>query len=234
MTAQPSLTSKLVAEFVGTFTLIAAGLGVFVSTQGAPDLVAVAFAHGLAIAVMVTAIGHISGGHLNPAITVSIMLFRKINPLHGLAYIAVQLLGAYVAALAMMVGFGLKASELKGSVPAVAEGLDPSRGMLLEAIATFFLVWVVYAVAIDRDGAFFKVAGMPIGFSIVMGIMMIGPSTGGALNPARWFGPALLTGQWANAWVYIVGPIAGGIVAGALYLYGVRPRLVDPAIIPQP
>jgi glycerol uptake facilitator-like aquaporin len=129
----------------------------------------------------------------------------------------------------MLLGFDQDTKVFKGAVPAIPDGLEVGSGMFLEAIATFLLVWTIFAVAVDRDGAFFKVAGLPIGFAVTVGILMIGPVTGAALNPARWFGPALMTGEWSNAMVWVFGPIAGAIIAGAAYLYGIKPRLTDPA-----
>ena len=114
-------------------------------------------------------------------------------------------------------------------MPALAGKLEVGSGMFLEAIATLLLGWTIFAVAVDRDGAYFKVAGLPIGFAVTVGILMIGPATGAALNPARWFGPALMTGQWDNAMVWVFGPTAGLIIAGAAYLYGIKPRLADAA-----
>ncbi|MCB0879590.1 MAG: aquaporin [Thermoleophilia bacterium] len=230
MTTVHSLGSKLLAEFIGTFFLIAAGLGVFLNTG---DLLATAFAHGLAIAIGVTAIGHVSGGHLNPAVTSAMLVFRQISLVEAIAYVVAQLSGAYVAALCIMWGWDTDGSGLTGATPALAAGLGVGNGILLELIATFLLVWTVFAVAVDRDGAFFKVAGLPIGFAVTTGILMIGGATGAALNPARWFGPALLTGTWNDAVVWIVGPIAGGILAGAAYLYGVKPRLAGAAAAPD-
>lgn len=226
MTDRFTLGSKLLAEFIGTFFLIAAGLGVYANGG---DLLATAFAHGLAIAIGVTAVGHVSGGHLNPAVTATMLVLRKIDPVQGLAYIASQLAGGYVAALVVMWGFDKGGSDFAAATPALASGLGVGNGILLEAVATFLLVWTVFAVAVDLDGAFSKLAGLPIGLAVTVGILTIGGATGAALNPARWFGPALLSGTWDDALVWIAGPVVGGIVAGAAYLYGVRPRLAGVA-----
>jgi MIP family channel proteins len=228
----PALHSRALAEFVGTATLITAGCGAAVVSHGSADLITIAFAHGLAILCMVTAIGHISGGHLNPAVTVAALVNRKIEPLNALVYIVAQLLGGVVGAAIVKVAYSDKLTSSKaldGTVPNLLNGTSVGQGVLLEAVASFFLVWVVFAVAIDKDGAWFKVAGLPIGLVIVMDILMIGPATGAAMNPARWFGPALVYNQWNDPIVYIAGPLIGGIVAGVLYIYGIRPRLTDVA-----
>jgi MIP family channel proteins len=175
----------------------------------------------------------VSGAHLNPAVTTAMLVFRKIPLVEGAAYIVTQLLAGWAAAAVMMWGFGKDASDLVGSVPALGKGIGTGNGILLEVVATFLLVWTIFAVAVDRDGAFFKVAGMPIGFAVLVDILMIGGSTGAAMNPARWFGPALLTGTWNDAIVWIVGPIVGAILAGGAYLYGIKPRLAGPAAAPD-
>ena len=101
--------------------------------------------------------------------------------------------------------------------PSLAADYTSGQGLLLEGILTFFLVFTVFAVAVDGRGAFKIVAGLPIGFVIFFDILMGGPLTGGAMNPARWFGPALVSGNWSNGWLYIVGPVVGGIIAALLY-----------------
>lgn len=218
-----NLAQKLTAEFLGTFALVFFGEGAacaFQYTHGALDtgLFAVALAHGLAIAIMVSALGHISGGHFNPAVTIGFWVTKRLNTMDTVAYWAAQLAGAIVAA------FFLKAVIPEEAWRAVALGTpDLARdfprwaGMSLEAVATFFLVLTVFATAVDEKGAFRSIAGFGIGLVIALGIIVLGPFTGGALNPARAFGPALAATHWANHGVYWVGPLAGGFVAGLLY-----------------
>lgn len=229
VTTVHSLGSKLLAEFVGTFFLVAVGVAIIVNGG---DLLHVAFAHGLVIAIMVSGVAHVSGAHFNPAVTTTMLALRQIRPIEALAYLVVQLVAAAAGAHVVAWGWGIDAGEIVGT-PALADGIGAGQGFLLEVVATFMLVWVIFAVAVDRDGAFFKVAGMPIGFAVASGILMIGPATGAALNPARWFGPALITGSWSDAWVYLAGPIVGGALAGAAYLYGIKPRLAGPAAEPD-
>lgn len=230
MTSVHSLGQKLLAEFVGTFILLVAGLGAALSGGG---LIEIAFAHGLAIAIGVTAVAHVSGAHLNPVVTAVMPIFRQQSWGEAAAYIAAQLGGAVVGTLLIMWGWGLDRSDLAATTPGLKDGLGVGNGILLEAIATFVLVWVIYAVAVDRDGAFFKVAGLPIGFAVTVGIFAIGPATGAALNPARWFGPAIVSGTWDDAVVWIVGPLAGALVGAGAYLYGIRPRLAGAASAPD-
>lgn len=211
-----SLGQKLLAEFVGTLTLIFIGAGAVVAGHG--DLAAIALAHGLAIATMVSALGHVSGGHFNPAVTIGAWVAQKIESRNALAYIAAQLAGAAA-------GAGLLRAALPEQIwraanlgtPAVNGALSNGQAVLIEAVLTFFLVWVIFATAVDPEGAFGKIAGLTIGFVFTMDIAMGFGFTGAAINPARWFGPAAVAGSWDNWWVWLVGPIAGGIVAASLY-----------------
>ncbi|MBC7645037.1 MAG: aquaporin [Thermoleophilia bacterium] len=218
----PSLAAKLLAEFVGTFALIAVGVGAVLFASGgspATDLLGVALAHGLVIGVMVTAVGHVSGGHFNPAVSAAMIAMRKMTLLEGGMYIVVQLVGGVLGALFVKGMFPDKFGFDKYATVSLTSGLSPTNGMLLEAFCTFLLIWVIFAVAVDRDGAFGAVAGLPIGFTIALDILMIGPLTGGTMNPARWFGPNLVNGVWTDAWVWIVGPVLGALLAAAAYQF---------------
>ena len=214
--------ARLLAEFVGTFALIFIGAGsIMTMAQWDPTggaLVGIAAAHGFVIAVMVTAVGHVSGGHFNPAVSTALLVTRRLKPVEWAAYVVVQLVGATVAALALSVLYDTVIKDKTGlGTPSLAAGHTTGQGLLLEGILTFFLVFTVFAVAVDGRGAFKIVAGLPIGFVIFFDILMGGPMTGGAMNPARWFGPALVSGNWSNGWLYIIGPIVGGIIAAVIY-----------------
>lgn len=228
-----SLDQRLLSEFIGTFALIFVGAGSIVAATaagggaGGAGLVTIAIAHGLAIATMVTAVGHISGAHFNPAVTFGALLCRKISLRDGAAYMAGQLAGA--AAAAGLLRLAMPESlwrEVSLGTPLLSDSVSLGQGVLLETVLTFFLVWVVFATAVDPTGAFGKVAGLAIGFVVLMDIMMGGPFTGAALNPARSFGPALAGGYWSNAWVYWVGPLAGGAAAATIYEYAILRRRV--------
>ena len=218
-----NIPQKLTAEFLGTFALVFFGEGAICADQflhgaGSLGLFGIAAAHGLAIAIMVSALGHISGGHFNPAITIGFWVTKRFSTLDVAFYWAAQLAGATAAA------FLLKAIIPEDTWRAVALGtpelvrdLPRLSAMILEAVTTFFLVLTVFATAVDEKGTFRAIAGFGIGISIMLGIMVAGPFTGGALNPARAFGPALASSHWANWGVYWVGPLAGGFLAGLLY-----------------
>ncbi|MBZ5541735.1 MAG: aquaporin [Acidobacteriia bacterium] len=218
-----SMPQKLVAEFIGTFTLIFIGAGSICADQflhgtGGPGLLGIAVAHGLAIGIMITALGHICGGHFNPAVTIGFWVTKRFSTLEVVGYWAAQLAGAVAAAflLKMLVPEDTWRAVALGT-PDLARDFTRLNGMILESVMTFFLVLVVFATAVDEKGAFNKIAGFGIGLTITMDVLMGGPLTGAAMNPARAFGPALAAGHWANHGVYWVGPLAGGFLAGLLY-----------------
>jgi MIP family channel proteins len=227
----------LLAEFIGPFALVFAGAGsiLLAASQGYGDggtLVMVALAHGLAIGLMVAAAGHISGGHYNPAVTVALWLGGKIGMIKSVAYIAVQLAGAVVAAVVLKEIFDESTVSLERAVPAVNYGgesdadfliIGRQNAVILEMILTFFLVYVIYGVAVDARGAH-AIAPLAIGLTITMDILIAGPLTGAAMNPARHFGPALVEGAWKDWWIYWVGPIIGGAWAAIVQNYIMIPR----------
>lgn len=203
-----------VAEFIGTFTLIFIGGGAgIVSGQ---DIVAVALANGLAIGIMVSNLGHISGGHFNPSITLGFLATRRITPLLAVAYWASQLLGAIAAAFLLRYLFN-EVSVRFSAAPSVHT--TDARAFVLEAVMTAFLVWAVWATAVDPRGAFKAISGLAIGLSITMGVFVGGRITGAAMNPARALGPEIAGNQWSGWWIYWVGPIAGALLASLLYEY---------------
>jgi aquaporin TIP len=203
-----------IAELIGTFTLIFAGVAAigFIADAG---LLGVAFAHGLAIAIMVSAMGHISGAHFNPAITLGFLVTRRIDARLAVVYWIAQLAGAVLAALALRATFP-DTVDLASGVP-VLTGIGAGSGIVLEAILTFLLVWVVFATAVDPGGTFKSIAGLAIGLSITIDILAAGPLTGAAMNPARSLGPELVFNVWDDWWVYIIGPSIGGVAAAVLY-----------------
>ena len=219
---------RAAAEFVGTFALIFLGAGAILA--GA-DLVGVALAHGLAIAIMVSAVGHISGGHFNPAVTFGFLVTRRMAPALAGVYWAAQLLGATFAAV-LLRWVSPQPADLGTPVPGV--GVGSFDGLVIEAILTFLLVWVIFATAADPRGTFASIAGLAIGLTITADILMGGPLTGAAMNPARAFGPELISGTWDDAWIYYLGPLAGGALAALAYdrLY-LRPPAPAPVGPPE-
>lgn len=211
-----------VAEFIGTFALIFIGAGAIMSAGGIhdPTLIGIAVAHGFAIAVMVSAVGHISGGHFNPAVTFGFLVTRRIEPLLAGVYWVAQFAGAVVAALLLKWIYPAAAVDaFRLGSPQLNSSIGSGAGVAVEAILTFFLVWVVFATAADPRGTFKSIAGLAIGFTITLDILMGGPLTGAAMNPARAFGPELVDNFWSNAWIWYVGPLIGGAIAALLYEY---------------
>lgn len=203
-------------EVIGTFTLIFVGAGAIIATGG-KDLVAIAFAHGLAIGIMVAAAGHISGGVYNPALTVGLVAARRMSVQRGAYYIVSQLVGALIAALFLKAVFPATAvSAVAMGTPQLGQGIGVAAGVLAEIIMTFFLMYAVFGVAVDLRGAR-PIAGLIIGLTITIDIFVGGGLTGAAMNPARWFGPAVVQGVFADWWVWWVGPIVGAVIAALVW-----------------
>lgn len=213
---------RAVAEMIGAFTLTFIGAGAAAAAGGIHDsaLIGVAIANGLAIGVMVCALGPISGGHFNPAVTLGFLVTRRIKPALAALYWVFQLGGAALAALFVKELLPRATTEAVGlGVPALGHGVNASSGFLLEAILTFFLVLVVFGAAVDERNPFNSVAGLAIGLTISIDVLFGGPFTGAAMNPSRAFGPQLVGNHWANGWVWYAGPALGAAVAALLYHY---------------
>ena len=216
-----STTQKAIVEFIGTLALIFIGAGSILADKaagGGTGLAGIALAHGLTVAVMVSAIGHISGGHINPAVTFGAWIARKITTGDAAAYWIAQLSGGVAGAFLLVPLFDAPTREaVHLGTPALAPGVSAFQGLIFEAIATFFLVFVVCATAIDERGAFKALGGFPIGLVVAFDILAGGPLTGASMNPARTFGPALVSGFWTNHAIYWAGPLLGGGLAALLY-----------------
>jgi len=200
------------AEFIGTFALIFVGVGA-IKTAG-HDVLGIALAHGLTIAAFVSATLHISGGQLNPAVTFGLLCGGQMTIGNALRYWSAQLLGGFTAALICLGLFGR--DVVVTGTPQLAINLNAGQGILVEAILTFFLVFVVYGTAVDHRGPR-GLAGLAIGSTITLDILFGGPLTGAAMNPARVFGPALAANFWHDHYVYWLGPLLGGALGGWVY-----------------
>lgn len=214
---------KLAAEFLGTFAVVFFSVGAicadrFLQTSGGIGLLGIALASGLAMAIMVSALGHISGGHFNPAITIGFWVTKRIGTIDAFLYWAAQLLGGIAAAFLLR---SIIPDETWHAValgtPSLLRDFPALSAMILEAVTSFFLVLVFFATAVDDRGTFRAIAGFGIGLTMTLGILVIGPFTGAAMNPARALGPALASHHWTNQGVYWIGPLAGGFLAGLLY-----------------
>ena len=209
------------AEFIGTFALCVVGVGTVCTnawTGGSPGLLGIALAHGGILAVMISSLGHISGGHFNPAVTLAAFVANRLSKERALVYFVAQLTGAVAGSwlIGYIVPFEVWRPIHLGT-PGLADGLDVMGGLLLECVLTFFLVFTVFATALDERGPWKAIAGFGIGGALAVGILIAGPLTGAALNPARAFGPALVSSTWTHQLVYWSGPLLGGVIAGACY-----------------
>jgi aquaporin Z len=209
----------LTAEFLGTFALVFVGAGAVVTDaarDGAVGLIGIALAHALVLAVMVTATMRISGGHLNPAVTFGLWLANRVDIKTAGAYVLVQLVGGVAGALLVMALFPQVAGEISGyGVPRIAVDVDIIEAILIEAVLTFFLVSAMFGTVVASDAP--PVGGFGVGLTLLFGIIVGGPMTGAALNPARAFGPALIAGEWTGHATFWIGPLLGGAVAAFLW-----------------
>ncbi len=218
-----------VAELVGTFALVFVGSGAIILSKmegTGIGLVEVALAHGIILSVMVTATMRISG-HFNPAVTIAFLTTRRIGPFMAGVYILAQLLGAMLAAYALRAGMPLEAFEAaRGGGQFVHLDVRTGQAFMLEAIATFFLVFVIFGTAVDPKAP--RVGGFAIGLTITADILAIGPLTGASMNPARSFGPALASNIWEGHLIYWIGPLVGGVIAAQVYEWVLMHHPVEP------
>jgi len=203
---------KYLAELISTFALIFIGAGAILAGN---DITGIALAHGLVLMAMIYATAHISGAHVNPAVTIGMWITNKINTKDSIFYIIAQLTGATIAGFLLLAIFpsGLDANL---GATSLAPNISIGMGILIEAILTFFLVFTIFGVAVDKKGH--NVAfGLAIGLVLTFDILVGGNLTGAAMNPARSFGPAIASGFWTNHLVYWVGPIIGSVTAALTY-----------------
>jgi MIP family channel proteins len=215
MSERPDLLRRSAAEAIGAFALVFAGCGAIVSDAvhaGVLGAVGVSLVFGLVIMAMVYATGHLSGAHLNPAVTLAFALTRHFPRREALAYIAAQLLGAIAAAALLLVVWPSQPAALGTTLPTVGDG----SALVYEAVLTAFLMFVIMAVATDTR-AVGAGAAIAIGGTVGLDALFGGPITGASMNPARSIGPALLSGELHDLWIYIAAPIAGAALGALAY-----------------
>ena len=214
-----STQRAVLAEFVGTFALVFVGAGsVIVAGPYGSGLIGVALASGFVVAAMVSITFPVSGGQLNPAVTIGMWVAGKIGSSRAAAYVGAQFAGGIVAALFLrfvVPEATWKAANLGATV--LATGVGQGKGILIEAVLTFFLVFAYFGSLVDERRPLGGAPGLVVGLVIAFDILVGGPFTGSAVNPVRSFAPALVSGTWADWWVYWVGPVAGGVIGAALY-----------------
>jgi MIP family channel proteins len=219
-----NLPRVFVAELLGTFFLVLAGTAaavaasLFLPIAGNPiDSLTIALSFGLVLIALVFALGHISGAHFNPAVTLGLMVTGKFPIKYTPFYLIAQFGGACLAALTVLYAYGDKAKSvaaLGATFP--AKGVSPLRALVIEAVITFLLMLVIMAIATDSRTPK-AAAGTAIGFTLAVAIIIGGPLTGGAVNPARALGPMIVAGKFTDFWVYLVGPTVGAILAAVVY-----------------
>ncbi|KAM7255621.1 hypothetical protein ACFE04_008519 [Oxalis oulophora] len=211
-----------IAEFISTLIFVFAGVGSAIAynkltNNAALDpagLVGIAICHGFALFVAVSVAANISGGHVNPAVTFGLAVGGQITIITGIFYIIAQLAGSIVACLLLHVVTG----GLAVPTHSLSAGLGPIEGIVMEIVATFALVYTVYATAADpKKGSLGTIAPIAIGFIVGANILAAGPFSGGSMNPARSFGPAVVSADFQNNWIYWAGPLIGGGLAGIIY-----------------
>lgn len=219
------------AEFIGTFALVFVGGAAIITSPAVAaqnSIIDIAFAHGLILAIMVTATMRISG-HLNPAVTAGFLVTGRIEAMMAIVYWIAQILAAIVAAYALKALYPETAVTLaRVGGQSISSDVTLLQAIALEFIATFFLVFVVFGTAVDPRGP--RVGGFAIGLTVTAGILAIGPLTGGSMNPARSFGPAVVSHIFEGQLVYWVGPLLGGIAAALLYDRLFLPRELEPPL----
>lgn len=215
----PQFGKALVAEAIGAFALSFIGVlaisaaGVVGAPAGIANLASIGLAHGLTIAVMVAALGAVSGGHFNPAVTFGFVITGRMKVVDGLGYWVAQLVGAAIAGFLLVSIIG--SQGVAGGTPRLAPNIPMVSGIIVEAVMTFFLVLVVFGTAVDSRAPM-AVFPLAIGLTVALDIMGGGPLTGAAMNPSRAFGPALASGMWTDQLVYWIGPLIGGGLAALL------------------
>ena len=210
-----SLGRRAGAEALAAFALVFAGCGAIVADAeygGALGAVGVALVFGLIIMVMVYATGHLSGAHINPAVTIAFTLTRHFPARDAIAYVGAQLLGATAGALLLVAVWTDQPAELGATIPSVAAG----SALVYELVLTAFLMFVIMAVATDTR-AVGAAAAIAIGGTVGLDALFGGPVTGASMNPARSLGPALVAGEWSDLWVYLAGPLLGAALGALAY-----------------
>jgi MIP family channel proteins len=214
---RPDLGRRAAAEGLAAFALVFAGCGAIVADARYGDalgVVGVSLVFGLIIMAMIYATGHLSGAHINPAVTIAFTLTRHFPARDAAAYVGAQLLGASVAGFVLLAAWTDKPAALGATVPSVEVG----TALLYEVLLTAFLMFVIIAVATDTR-AVGAAAAIAIGGTVGLDALFGGLITGASMNPARSFGPALAAGEWQDFWIYIVGPVIGAACGGFAYQF---------------
>ncbi len=219
------------AEFVATLLFVFLGAGSVVATGTltngeltAPRLMIIALAHGFAITLLAYATANISGGHINPAVTIAAWVTRNMSTARALMFVLAQLVGAVAGALLLLAAIP-DAADTNLGAHALGPDVSIGMGIVMEIVVTFALVFVIFATAVD-SGGMGNLAPLAIGLTVLVDHLIAVPITGASMNPARSFGPALVAGEWADHWIYWIAPLGGGLLAALVYQFSFinRPR----------
>lgn len=234
---EPRGPAAYVAELIGTFLLVFFICGfITVSSAGGFDLAGLALAHAFVLMVAIYALGGTSGAHFNPAVTLALWWIKKINTPNAIMYVVFQCIGAILAGLFVLLFFNDVGDAVNYGATAIngdiLQGGSVWLALLAEALGTFMLMWAIMGLAVNPRGEA-ALAGFGIGAALGVAVMIFGPATGAGLNPARWLGPAVVSGRFDDFWLYIVGPLLGAVAAAVVYtvfvlnergLFGQRPQ----------
>lgn len=215
------IAKALVSEFVGTFAICFVALTANASFGSVPGgLLGNALANGIIVACFASAAMPVSGAHFNPAVTIGFWVVRKINHAKAIAYICAQFLGAVAGSFFASAAFANDPQVASNGLSAVGLGSTVGSAFIAEIIATFMLMWVIFGTAVDQRHP--KMGGLYIGLIVAAGILAVGPVSSGAMNPARWFGPAMITGDFSAMTLFVGGPVTGAILASLIYSWILR------------
>lgn len=217
----PSLGQKAIVELIGTFLFVFIGAGAVIAAQSIASpapLVVAAIANGIGLALAVSFAMNISGGHINPAVTIGALVARRIPAKHAGVYIVAQIIGAVLAGALLLTIYSVAAgTAVNYGAPSLAKGVSVYQGILVEAVLTFILVFVVFGTTIDDRAP--RIAGFGVGLAVMLDVLIGGQFTGAAMNPARAIGPEVAALYFANWYVYVIGPLIGAVIAAAIYEY---------------
>lgn len=234
---EPRGMPAFVAEIVGTFLLVFFICGfISVSSAGGFDLAGLALTHAFVLAVAIYALGGTSGAHFNPAVTFALWSIRKISTPNAVVYVICQCIGGILAGLVVLLLFHKVGDAVNYGATAINGDVINNGsawlGLIAEALGTFMLMWAIMGLAVNPRGEA-ALAGLGIGAALGVAVIVFGPATGAGLNPARWLGPAVVSGRFDDAWIYIVGPLVGALAAALKYRWFIlNPRWL-PTVAPK-